>query len=385
MKLLTAEAQRKRKISFTKTPPHFGTEKIRYARHISLSEIGETGQQKLLEAKVLVIGAGGLGCPALQYLVAAGVGTIGIVDGDTVDESNLQRQILFSTADIGRKKVEVAKERLNALNPDVFVKIYPEHLTAENAIAIINQYEVLIDGTDNFATRYLVNDACIKLNRPFVYGAIHKFEGQVSVFNFDGGPTYRCLFPDPPSQSQIPNCAEAGVLGVLPGVIGTLQATEAIKLILGIGKPLSGKLKMLNLLNNSEQIISFNRNEAQVEKARQIDLANSYVDKPCSTTKGISAEELIRWLEEGKKFNLLDVRESYEAPKLDLPNVLCIPLGQLESRFSEVPSDQTLVVVCRKGIRSQRAIEFLMKHDFQKQLTNLEGGMAALQTLNIIS
>ncbi|MBL4586322.1 MAG: HesA/MoeB/ThiF family protein, partial [Flavobacteriales bacterium] len=186
----------------------------RYARHISLSEIGESGQQKLLDAKILMIGAGGLGCPALQYLTAAGIGTIGIIDADTVDETNLQRQILFSTSDIGRKKVEAAKERLTALNSDVSINIYAENLSPENALGIIAEYDIVIDGTDNFATRYLVNDACVKLGKPFVYGAIHKFEGQVSVFNFDDGPTYRCLFPDAPAADQIPNCSEVGVLGV---------------------------------------------------------------------------------------------------------------------------------------------------------------------------
>ena len=324
-----------------------------------------------------MVGAGGLGCPALQYLAAAGVGTIGIIDGDTVDESNLQRQILFSTTDIGRKKVEVAKEKLNALNPDVSITIYPEILSPKNALEIIERYDIVIDGTDNFATRYLVNDACVKLNKPFVYGAIHKFEGQVSVFNFNGGPTYRCLFPDAPSQSQIPNCAEAGVLGVLPGVIGTLQATEAMKLILGIGGLLSGKLKMVNLLSNSEQVISFARNEEQVEKARNIDLENSYVDAACSVSENVKPDELIAWLENNRSINLLDVREAYETPKLDHPNVVSIPLGQLSSRYEELPSDRPLVVVCQKGIRSQRAIEFLKQNDFQNQLINLEGGMAA--------
>ncbi|MCF8462044.1 MAG: HesA/MoeB/ThiF family protein [Flavobacteriales bacterium] len=351
---------------------------MRYARHISLSEVGHAGQQKLLDAKILMIGAGGLGCPALQYLAAAGVGTIGIIDGDTVDETNLQRQILFSTDDIGKKKVEVAKQKLNALNPDVSIHIYPENLTADNALAIIADYDMVIDGTDNFATRYLVNDACVKLDKPFVYGAIHKFEGQVSVFNFEDGPTYRCLFPDAPSQSQIPNCAEAGVLGVLPGVIGTLQATEAMKLILGIGEPLSGKLKIVNLLSNSEQIISFSRNEEQVEKARNIDLAYSYVDFACSTENSITPEQLIEWLETGKDINLLDVREAYETPKLEYPNVISIPLGEIPARFEELPTDKALVVICQKGMRSQRAIEFLKQNNFQNQLINLEGGMAAV-------
>ena len=352
---------------------------MRYARHISLSEVGEAGQRKLLNAKILMIGAGGLGCPALQYLVAAGVGTIGIVDSDTVDESNLQRQILFATSAIGRMKVEIAKERLTALNPDVEINIYPERLSAENALDIVAEYDVLIDGTDNFATRYLVNDACVKQNKPFVYGAIHKFEGQVTVFNLKGGPTYRCLFPDPPSRSQIPNCAEAGVLGVLPGVIGTLQATEAIKVILELGEPLSGKLKLVNLLNNSEQIISFGRNDDQVEKAKQIDLADSYVDVACSTKHGIAAETLVGWLESEKSINILDVREEYETPKLGYPNLINIPLGQLPSRHNDLPIDAPLVVLCQHGIRSQNAIEFLRQNNYKNQLINLEGGMAAFQ------
>ncbi|MCB9185869.1 MAG: molybdopterin-synthase adenylyltransferase MoeB [Flavobacteriales bacterium] len=349
---------------------------MRYARHISLSEVGEAGQQKLLDAKVLIIGAGGLGCPALQYLVAAGVGTIGIVDGDTVDETNLQRQVLFTTNDIGRSKALVAKEKLNQLNPDVTIQIYQAFLTANNALEIIREYDLIIDGTDNFATRYLVNDACVKLNKPFVYGAIHKFEGQVSVFNWNSGPTYRCLFPEPPTADQIPNCAEAGVLGVLPGVIGTLQATEAMKVILGIGEPLSGKLKMVNLLTNSEQVISFSRNEQQVEKARQINLANSYTAASCSSENEVNVVQFQDWLETGKDINILDVREVYETPKLEV-DVISIQLGEIPSRFKELPTDKPLIVVCQKGIRSLRAIEFLRENNFQNQLINLKGGMAA--------
>lgn len=351
----------------------------RYARHISLSEIGETGQQKLLNSKVLMVGAGGLGCPALQYLAAAGIGTIGIIDGDTVDETNLQRQIIFSTTDIGRKKVEAAKERLSALNPDVSINIYPEDLTPKNAIEIISEYNIVIDGTDNFATRYLVNDACVKLEKPFVYGAIHKFEGQVSVFNFKDGPTYRCLFPDSPAADQIPNCSEVGVLGILPGVIGTYQATEAIKIILGIGETLSGKLKVINLLSNSEQTIGFSRNEEQIEKAKNIDLENSYANASCATLDEVSPKELRQWLANGKEINLLDVREAHETPKLDHPNVIYIPLGQIPSRLKELPIDKPLIILCQRGIRSQQAIEFLKNNDYPNELINLEGGMAAIQ------
>ena len=356
---------------------------MRYARHIALAEVGESGQQKLLNAKVLVIGAGGLGCPALQYLTAAGVGTIGIVDGDTVEESNLQRQILYATSDIGRLKVEAAKERLNALNPAISVSIYPENIHAQNALEIIQDYDFVLDGTDNFAARYLVNDACVKLNKPFVYGAIHKFEGQVSVFNFNGGPTYRCLFQENPQQKQIPNCEEVGVLGVLPGVIGTLQATEVIKLILGIGEPLSGKLKLINLLTNTEQIIAFSRNEEQVSKAMKIDLSESYIDESCGIQESILPNELISWLEENRSINILDVREAYETPKLNHPNVISIPLGQIPHRAAEIPTNKQLVVVCQHGIRSQHAIEFLKQHDFPNQLINLEGGMAAFHHHNV--
>lgn len=350
---------------------------MRYARHISLEEVGQAGQQKLLDAKVLMIGAGGLGCPALQYLVAAGVGTIGIVDGDTVDESNLQRQVLFSTSDIGTKKVEAAKARLEALNPDVSIKTYPVNLMPDNTLEIVQEFDLVIDGTDNFATRYLVNDTCVKLDKPFVYGAIHKFEGQISVFNYQGGPTYRCLFPDPPSQSQIPNCSDVGVLGVLPGVIGTLQATEAIKIILGIGEPLAGKLKMVNLLNNSEQIIEFARNEEQVAKANSINLEESYVDSACSALASIQPEELISWMENRTEFHVLDVREAHEMPKMDYAELFSIPLGQIPSRLAEIPTDKSLIVVCQHGIRSQRAIEFLQQNNYPNQLINLEGGMAA--------
>ena len=352
---------------------------MRYARHIALSEVGEIGQQKLLNAKALIIGAGGLGCPALQYLVAAGVGTIGIVDDDTVDESNLQRQILYTTADIGRRKVNVAKERLNALNPAVSIMVYPEYLSPKNALKIIENYDLVIDGTDNFAARYLVNDACVKLGKPFVYGAIHKFEGQISVFNYHGGPTYRCLFPDGPSKSQLPNCAEAGVLGVLPGVIGTFQATEAIKMILGIGEPLSGKLKLINLLTNSDQIISFSRNEEQISKSMNINLADSFLDESCENLESIQPAMLIEWLEQNRSINILDVREMHETPKLNHPNVISIPLGQIPSRASEIPTTQPLIVVCQHGIRSQSAIEFLKHHSFPNKLINLEGGMAAFQ------
>lgn len=242
---------------------------MRYNKQIALPEVGEAGQQKLAEAKVLVIGAGGLGCPALQYLVAAGIGTIGIVDGDVVNETNLHRQVLYTKSDVGKPKVKVAAERLYQLNPEVKINTYSEFLTAKNAMDIVANYELIVDATDNFAARYRINDICVKLDKPFVYGAIHRFEGQISVFNYKGGPTYRCLFPDKPAENQIPNCNETGVLGVLPGIVGTYQTTEVLKMILGVGEVLSGKLMTLNLFTNSNQVFEFSRNEEQVQKAKE--------------------------------------------------------------------------------------------------------------------
>lgn len=349
---------------------------MRYARQIALKEVGPEGQEKLRSAKVLVVGAGGLGCPALQYLAAAGVGTIGIVDDDTVEESNLHRQTLFTYKDIGQKKVIVAQKVMKALNPDVEVKAYPQNLDPANALEVLDGYQVVIDGSDNFPTRYLVNDACVKLDKPFVYGAIDRFQGQVAVFNWKGGPTYRCLFPEPPTADQIPNCADAGVLGVLPGVVGTLQATEALKLILEIGQPLSGKLKVLDLLDNTEQLLSFARNVMQVTKARNIALVNSYTNDVCTTVQSVRAEELAEWLETGKDMALLDVRELHESPKLSENKVLQIPLGELPERWRELPQNGTIVVFCQHGIRSLRAIE-LLQGQISASLVNLKGGMAA--------
>ncbi len=354
---------------------------MRYDRHITIPEIGIQGQQKLLDARILMIGAGGLGCAALQYLAAAGVGTIGIIDGDLIDESNLQRQILYATDDIGKQKVDVAKERLCALNPDLTVDVYAEYFTAENAQSIVTQYDIVIDGTDNFSTRYLVNDVCVKCYKPFIYGAVHKFQGQVSVFNFENGPTYRCLFPQPVQQGQIPNCTDLGVLGVLPGIIGSFQAAEAIKLILRIGQPLSGKLKVLDLLTNTEQIIEFTPNQEEVMKAREMSLSKSNSDANCSTVKGVNANEMMSWIENRIEINFLDVREPHETPKLQHSNVICMPLGQLPNLHSQIPSNRSLVVVCQHGIRSQQAIEFLLTQKFPNNLINLEGGMAAFSAI----
>ncbi len=237
----------------------------RYSRHITLSEVGLMGQLKISESKVLVIGAGGLGSPLLLYLTAAGVGTIGIVDFDTVSESNLQRQVLFREQDIDKKKAEVAKTLLEARNSEITIHSYPVPLDVSNAIETIQKYDIVVDCTDNFRTRYLINDACVKLNKPFVFAAIYKFEGQLSVFNYHGGPTYRCLFPNPPKAGEVPNCEEAGVLGVLPGVLGMHQANEVLKIILSIGEVLSGQLLSIHLLTNDQTLIRFKKDEDEVK------------------------------------------------------------------------------------------------------------------------
>jgi len=248
----------------------------RYSRHITLSEVGLIGQLKIAESKVLVIGAGGLGAPLLLYLTAAGVGTIGIVDFDTVSLSNLQRQVLFREQDLDLNKADIAKELLSTRNSELNITSYPVALTTSNALEIIKPYDIVVDCTDNFRTRYLINDACIKLNKPFVFAAIYKFEGQLSVFNYAGGPTYRCLFPTPPKAGEVPNCEEAGVMGVLPGILGTYQANEVLKMILNLGEVLSGKLVSINLLTNQQNSFQFRRNESLVKQVIEEDL--SYIE-----------------------------------------------------------------------------------------------------------
>lgn len=351
---------------------------MRYARHLSLPEIGAEGQQRLRRARVLMVGAGGLGCPALQYLCAAGVGTIGIVDGDTVDITNLQRQTLYGTSDIGRPKVDAAIERLKALNPDVRFIPFQEHLRPENAKRILRQFNVVIDGTDNFATRYLVNDTCVQLDLPFIYGAVHRFEGQVAVFNHDGGPTYRCVFPDPPTSGQIPNCAEAGVLGVLPGIIGTLQATEAMKVILGIGTPLSGRMLVADLLHNAWQQFDFVRQLEQVQKARAIDLDASFVIESCSAGNAttVRGDELLQWAGLPAGTAILDVRNRDEQPRIGHASLHEMPLNELTAFADTLDSTAPMLVVCQGGMRSRQAINMLEAQGFG-QLYNLEGGLAA--------
>ncbi|WP_299013443.1 HesA/MoeB/ThiF family protein [uncultured Polaribacter sp.] len=342
-------------------------EKKQYDRHLILSEIGEVGQLKLKQAKVLVIGAGGLGCPILQYLTAAGVGTIGIIDDDVVAQSNLQRQILYTIDDIGFSKSEIAAKRLSKLNPFVKFDVHTNKLTKENALSLFTKYDVILDGSDNFSTRYLTNDAAVITNKPLVYGAIFKFEGQVSVFNYQQSATYRCLYPEPPKPKEMPNCSEIGVLGILPGIIGCLQANEALKIILGIGNVLANKLLLYSALNASQTIINFQKDTT----LKITDLENNY-DLFCGITFDIeiSKADLQKNIE---KYNLLDVREEWEREEFHIGG-LHIPLHELADKIHLIPKDKELVVYCKSGLRSKKAISFLKEKKMNIQLFNLKNG-----------
>ena len=365
-------------------------ELVRYSRHLLLPEIGIAGQEKIKRAKILMIGAGGLGCPALVYLTAMGIGEIGIVDFDKVEESNLQRQILYSVEDIGKLKTEAAVSKLSKQNPFVRFNPYSVSIDNQNALELISGYDIIIDGTDNFATRYLVNDACVLMNKPLVYGSIYKFEGQVSVLNYtDGvgksGPTYRCLFPAPPPSGSVPNCSEIGVLGVLPGIIGTLQATEAIKIITGIGEPLSGKLLLFDALAMNFQMIEISRNDEWINfvpKNKQEFLKTDY-EYFCGnknsepSVKSISVNELQLIFENKSEVQLLDVREPYEQPQIDELVDLQIPLGNLTNQSHLISKNKKVIVFCKSGVRSKRAIELLEKEFGFSNLYNLVGGVMA--------
>lgn len=344
-------------------------ENIQYSRHLILNEIGEIGQKKLKASKVLVIGAGGLGCPILQYLTAAGVGTIGVVDFDTVDKTNLQRQILYTHKDIGAFKAEVAANRLAELNPFVNFKIYVEKLTNKNALNLFSSYHIVVDGSDNFPTRYLINDAAVLTNKPVVFGSIYKFEGQVTVFNYQNGPTYSCLFPTPPQPSTVPNCSEIGVLGVLPGIIGSLQANEVIKIICEIGQVLSGKLLTFNALTMEQNILNFKKNDR---------LKITELDKDYASFCGIPKNRLEITLAELKKtpekYTLLDVRTHFEREQYTIGGIH-IPLHELENRFLEIPIQKDVVVYCKAGARSKIAIEILVRKGLKTSFINLKNGI----------
>ena len=354
------------------------SEKKRYNRHLILDKVGIEGQKRLKKARVLVIGAGGLGCPVLLYLTAAGVGNIGIIDFDTVDESNLQRQVIFTTEDIGKNKALTAKERLLARNNCIQITAFPERLTNENALELFSQYDIIIDGTDNFSTRYLVNDACVITNKPLVYGAIFKFEGQVTVFNYQNGPTYRCLFPTPPKAGSVPSCSDVGVLGVLPGLIGLQQANEALKIILQIGEILSGKLTIYNALGADTTIVNITKNETAVTIAKDINFTTFNYDFFCGLTenksnmKEISINDLAHFLEE-KELQILDVRMPWEQPKLNDERVIKIPLQEIPQQMERIDKSLRTLVFCQHGVRSVNCVEFLENQGFDKLINLREG------------
>jgi len=361
-------------------------ETLRYSRHLIMPEVALDGQLKLKQAKVLLIGTGGLGAPLGLYLTAAGVGRIGLVDFDVVDFTNLQRQVTFSTSDVGRRKVEAARERLTNLNPAIEIVTHETKLTSENALELFRDYDIIVDGTDNFPTRYLVNDACILLGKPNVYGSIFRFEGQATVFGYPGGPCYRCLYPEPPPPGLVPSCAEGGVLGVLPGIVGSLQAMETIKLILGTGEPLVGRLLLFDALQMRFRELKLRKNpECPVcgehpTVTKLIDYhefcgirgeeAESTVQVP-----EIEPRELKARLDRGDDLFVLDVREPHEFQICNLSGHL-IPLGEVPRRAHELDSSREIVVHCRSGKRSAEAVDFLRKAGFRK-IWNLKGGILA--------
>ena len=356
----------------------------RYSRQIVIPEFGIGGQQKLKAAKVLVVGAGGLGSPLLLYLAAAGIGTLGIIDFDRVDESNLQRQIIYTTADVGKSKARMAGERVKALNPFCQVNIYEMQLERANALAIIGEYDVVADASDNFATRYLVNDACVLSGKPLVFGSIYRFEGQVSVFNAQGAnkersPHYRDLFPVP---GDAPNCAESGVIGILPGIIGSLQANEVVKIITGLGEILAGKLMVLDALHNETRVIRFRKNpdvnpitQLEDENLTACVINENETDKD-KNMKEVTVQELKQLQHSGADFQLIDVREPHEYAIANLGGEL-IPLGQVEAQADKISRDIQVVVQCRSGARSGNAVRLLEEKFGYTNLYNLKGGILA--------
>lgn len=367
------------------------SEQTRYSRHLLLPEVGVPGQLRLKNARVLLVGAGGLGSPAALYLAAAGVGQIGIVDFDRVDLTNLQRQLLHGTKDVGRLKTESARDRLGDINPEIEVLAHEERLTRTNALEIFATYDVVLDGTDNFATRYLVNDACVMLKKPNVHGSIFRFEGQVSVFWPPQGPCYRCLFPEPPPPGSVPSCAEGGVLGILPGTIGVLQATEAVKILLGIGRPLVGRLLLYDALNASFREVKLRR-DPECPMCGESPTITQLIDydrfcsapqegekRSMSSAAGkseITPVELKSRLDAGEKVFILDVRNPEECAICSLSGTTLIPLAELPNRFKELNPDQEIVVHCRSGGRSAQAATFLRQVGF-KDVKNLTGGILA--------
>jgi len=374
------------------TAPALSAEEVkRYSRHLILPEVGMDGQRKLKQSSVLCIGAGGLGSPAAMYLAAAGIGRIGIVDFDVVDYSNLQRQLLHFTPDVGRSKLASAKDKLQALNPHVQVDTYEVALSSENALDLFEPYDVILDGTDNFPTRYLVNDACVLSGKPNAYGSIFRFEGQASVFATKDGPCYRCLYPEPPPPGLVPSCAEGGVLGVLPGIIGVIQATESIKLMLGIGEPLIGRFLIYDALNMKFRELRLRKDpecpvcgtNPTVTKLIDYEQFCGIHPEPAATAATgapsvrdweITAVELKKKLDAGEKPFILDVREPNEYQINRIPGSVLIPLGELPRRYQELPKDREIISQCKMGSRSAKAMDFLKTVGFTN-VKNLKGGI----------
>ncbi len=363
---------------------------LRYSRHLIMPEVGMDGQEKLKNASILLIGCGGLGSPLSMYLAAAGIGRLGLVDFDLADFTNLQRQVAFGTSDVGRPKVEATKDRIQSINPNVQVTTHRTKLSSENVMEIFKPYDIIIDGTDNFPTRYLVNDACVFLHKPNVYGSIFRFEGQATIFWADKGPCYRCLYPEPPPPGMVPSCAEGGVLGILPGTIGLIQATEAVKLILGKGAPLIGRLLLYNALDMKFREVKLQKDpECPVcgknptitglidyEQFCGIGLGQEEAAVHSNGIAEISVQDLKQKIDRKEKFVLVDVREPHEYQIAKIPGSKLIPLGEVMQRARELDTAEDIVVHCRSGARSAKAIHELQKLGF-KRLKNLKGGILA--------
>lgn len=351
----------------------------RYNRQLILPEVGEIGQQKLQEAKVLIIGAGGLAAAILPYLTAAGVGEIGIVDDDVIELSNLHRQVIYKNSGVGKSKVKEAKRMASELNPTIKINAINEKLSAKNALDLLKHYDIIVDATDNLQTKYLINDACCVLNKPLVYGSIYRFEGQVSVFNYKNGPTYRCLYPDENSQSL--NCNDAGVIGISVGIIGMLQANEVIKMILGIGEVLSGKILVYNLLNSDQQKYDFEKSTVVVMNKEVFQEKYKVIEKQIEEIEAVVV--LNQMDSDGILF--LDVRNLEELPRIDFKNKIQIPLMSLEAEIKRINKDQPIYIFCQSGIRSKMAAELLMKNQFKKVKSIIGGALALSQLLKEVS
>lgn len=352
----------------------------RYIRQILLRDFGLDSQEKLKKAKVLIVGLGGLGIPVAHYLNAMGVGTLGLVENDIIDITNLQRQVLYTEGDVGKPKLQVALTKLKAQNSETVFKPFDTFLTKENALDIIADFDLVVDASDNFATRYLINDACVILKKPFVYGALHGFEGQVSVFNYKGGPTYRCLFPQMPTANEIPNCNENGVLGVIPGIVGNFQALETVKVLTKIGEVLSGKLLLYNGLNQSILKINFALN---AQNRAITALRESYTWENCDAPVEVNAEDFKRNVNLGKPIQILDVRTPQEYEIFHLPNSINIPLNELERRIKEINFTQPIYAICQSGMRSKIAVGELQRYSENATIYNVQGGINSVTGLNV--